>query len=490
MKFTFGMSFWILFSLIVCVANNRHNFAQQHAVPNEALEQFLKKMQETTNSQSISAAVFLNDDIIWSRGINRQTDSLVPNDGSQSYRIGSVSKLFTAAVAVKLQEQKLLTLDDAVKLHLPQFTQGGDRLTLRMLGNHTGGVRHYGFREERDSPKHYTNSTDALELFKDDQLLFEPGQSYFYSSYAYTLLAAACEKVSGKTYQQLLENHLANPLKLPSVEVETIDAFKPQYAELYDGNRKVTPKDLSYKWAAGGLRANVIDLCKFGSTLFDSSDFFADQSKSEFFSIGQLVDGTPVRHSFGWEVDQLNTGEMVYFHDGEVQGGHVHLLSIPKLNIAVAIAVNRGSNFGIEQGLEFVKIALDLDETPIPKKTKARNDNIRKIVMAFDKNYNQFRNGLLQADLESIKPVVASSFKSLDWKNKDQFLKHLESAFAEGDIAQEETRVELSISGVDHGDQTIVSNLRIPKLFDNKVLFVFMLFEDEWLLSEIVADEN
>lgn len=455
----------------------------------ERLEEQIRQLQQKKSAQSISAAIFYKDELFWQNGFDQKGAHVEETGGKISYRIGSVSKVFTASLMLLMAQEGKLDINKTVSTYLNWQNNGA--MTLRQLANHTAGIRHYRHREEQTIDKHYANSLDALEIFQDDPLLFPPGTAYNYSTYGYTLMAAICEKVGNKSYRELLDHYLLEPLNLTFTEVEEVDDFQPNYAAVYEGGSLVEkPKDLSYKWPSGGLRSTMADLVSFGASFHNAADFYVEESLKEAFSPGKLLDGNRVPHAFGWEVDTLNTGEIVYYHDGEAEGGHAHLMTIPDWDISVAIAVNRGSNFSIGEGLELAQTVTGLEQLPFAVQSRKRNQKIGRVVQAFDRSLDQFRSGLAEAQTSHMSPVISETFVSTKWQDKEALLEALNAQFRAGPATDLSGTLDVSIKGIENGSKIIVSNMRYSPIFDEPLLFIFTLFNENWYLSDIQKREE
>ncbi|MHA7832646.1 MAG: serine hydrolase domain-containing protein [Flagellimonas sp.] len=462
-------------------------FAQIENIGYSELDEYIKGLQVQTKSQSISAAIYMDDDLLWANGYEMFNDEAKGIQPNGSYRIGSVSKLFTATILEIMRSEGRLNLDDPVFKYIPEFGDKGRKMTLMSLANHTSGVRHYNYKEDKSIREHYETSRSGLELFINDSLLFEPGENYNYSSYGYNLIAACLEKITATSYQELLKEYITLPFGLNSIEVENNGNLKSSYVDLYQSNEKIVePKDLSYKWPSGGLRANAMDLVKFASLFFNNSDFFDKNSKADFSTAMTLENGGTVPHAVGWKVDSLNIGKKVMYHDGEVQGGHAHLMVIPELNISIAILVNRGSYFSLDEGLFLAKKALGLETEVFGIQFKKDEAKISKTVKSMQNALRDFRKGIHDGDLELLSTCISNNFSSVEWKNKVSFMDFLASKVGKGDaIVEKDTKIDVSIGGIENGALTIVSNLKYESLFDRDYSFIFKLFDGKWTLHSV-----
>ena len=139
-----------------------------------------------------------------------------PNGPETLFAIGSITKLFTAILALRLEQDGLVDLDDPAGTYLPELpADKGDVLTLRHLLLHTSGIPHHfvgvpnyllGVDQLNHSPREY------IELFAGVPLAHAPGERFTYSSPGYFMLAAALERASGESYAELLDSRVTGPL--------------------------------------------------------------------------------------------------------------------------------------------------------------------------------------------------------------------------------------------------------------------------------------
>jgi len=210
----------------------------------------------------LSSAGFLN---------KRNQDK--PNQFSQ-FRIASISKTMTAVAIFQLYENGIIDLDIPIQNYLPEFPkkEKGD-ITIRQLLNHTSGISYYKSDFESVHFTHYTNSIKALEKFKDRELEFEPGSSFLYSSYGYTVLGAIIEKTTGKLYEDYMKENIWNPTKMTHTNIEDNDLNYENKAGVYIkfGNTfyRSPLNDLSHTYSGGGIQSTAEDMLKFGKAILN-----------------------------------------------------------------------------------------------------------------------------------------------------------------------------------------------------------------------------
>src|SRR4030095_6082200 len=122
-------------------------------------------------------------------------------------RIGSISKTFTDLSVMQLVAQGKIKLDDEVQVYVPTFPKKAAPITIRQLLCHQSGIRHYKGQEFL-SARHYATVEEALGIFKDDPLGFEPGTQFGYTTYGYVLLSRVVEAASGETFPDYLTKHI------------------------------------------------------------------------------------------------------------------------------------------------------------------------------------------------------------------------------------------------------------------------------------------
>lgn len=266
-----------------------------------------------------AVAVTVGDNIVWhdtfGSGITAET----------RFRIGSVTKLLTAAALMRLVDQGKLSLDDRVSKYLPDVPNG--TMTLRQLAGHLGGIRHYG-PTEFIGTRHFESATAALPLFINDALIARPGERFFYSSHGYTLIAAVIEKVTGKRFPEAVR-------ALVSLrETSFVDAPKTSgfFAKNSKGEIEATPQvDLSDRLAGGGALSTARDLARF---LIDAKYY------PEMLISQTTPDGRPTGTGIAWRIAQDEKGRTFLHHGGQAMGGRAFVLVYPKERVGVVFLSN------------------------------------------------------------------------------------------------------------------------------------------------------
>ncbi|MFS8354810.1 serine hydrolase domain-containing protein [Bacillus nitratireducens] len=249
------------------------------------------------------------------------------------FRIGSVTKTFTATVVLQLAEENRLNLDDSIEKWLPGVIQGNGyddkQITIRQLLNHTSGIAEYTRSKSfdlMDTKKSYR----AEELVKMGISMppdFAPGKSWSYSNTGYVLLGILIETVTGNSYAEEIENRIIEPLELSNTFLPGNSSVIPgtKHARGYiqlDGASE--PKDVTYYnpsmgSSAGDMISTADDLNKFFSYLLGGKLLKEQQLKQMLTTVptGEAALG---RYGLGIYETKLPNGVSIWGHGGSIPG--------------------------------------------------------------------------------------------------------------------------------------------------------------------------
>jgi len=192
----------------------------QEALWGDALIQKIDSLAEATITEGpvagLSIGVIRGDDLLLARGYGgADIENGVPVRAETVFRIGSITKQFTAAAVMQLVEAGRIGLDDPITEYLPNYPTQGHEVTIRHLLTHTSGIKSYTGLESW-VPKMTLDLSDEelVALFKDEPFDFPPGEKFLYNNSGFYLLGMIIEKASGETYRGYLNTHLFGPLGL------------------------------------------------------------------------------------------------------------------------------------------------------------------------------------------------------------------------------------------------------------------------------------
>lgn len=301
-----------------------------------------------------SIAVARGGTIVWSEGFGlANVEQGVLVTPLTRFRLGSVSKVLTAAGIARLVEDGKLDLDTPVQRYVPDFPAKPWPITTRQLAGHTAGIRHYDqkdFAGPLNGAPHFESVTKGLAIFANDPLLFEPGTNYSYSSYGWNLISAVIAGASKKEFLSYMQRSFFELLGLRSITADHIDRIIPHRSAFYirgeDGALSNAPhSDNSYKWAGGGFLANAEDLVRFGSTHLQPG-FFRQTTLDLLFTSQTLDSGKQTGVGIGWRTGIDPNGRRILHHGGSLNGGRAMLMMFPESGVVVAMLSNIRGDFG------------------------------------------------------------------------------------------------------------------------------------------------
>lgn len=268
----------------------------------------------------------------------------VPIAPDMVFRVGSVTKEFTAACVLRLVEEGRLALDDSVEKYLPDFPTGGRRVTIAQLLTHTSGIRSYTdmpgwfgprMREDR-SPR------EIEALFDGEPFDFEPGTNWHYDNSGYVLLGEILEKVTGKPYADLVAETIFRPLGMNDTRYGSDAPIVPKRAAGYvktpNGVVNAPFLSMTQPYAAGALVSTVDDLARWHRAL-DAGTVLTAESRRRMWTPVRLPDGRDTHYGYGWIV-WSDGGRPVVEHGGGINGFVTANLRLPEDRIYVAVLSN------------------------------------------------------------------------------------------------------------------------------------------------------
>jgi len=325
------------------------NLAEAHGgddytVPIESSRALIHEIMAEAGVPGASVAVGLGDEIIWSEGFGwASLEHRVPVTPLTRFRIGSVSKTMTASALGILMERGLLDLDATVQTYVSDFPQKRWPVTVRQLGGHTAGIRHYRGTEML-SARPYPTVVSGLEIFAEDTLLFEPGTDYSYSTYGWNLLSAVVEAAAGQNFLTFMSDEVFEPLGLRHTVADHTDSIVAYRTDFYEQNRdgalvNAPYVDSSYKWAGGGFLSTPEDLVRFAQA-HRGPGFLKAETLAELQTSQLLRNGESTNYGIGWRMGTQEDGDTTLGHSGGSVGGTTLLIWVPEHDLVVAGVVN------------------------------------------------------------------------------------------------------------------------------------------------------
>lgn len=301
----------------------------------------------------------------------------IPNRTDTRFMIGSVSKPLTATLAMLQVQKGVLSLHKTIADYLPEFkNKPAAGVTIKQLLSHTSGIPNYDIINDffpRISRQNFSRE-DYVKVFMDSALLFEPGSRYFYSSWGYFTLGYILERVTGKTYAQLMKDDILSKLQMDNSGSYHHLQLVPNRATGYDysfgGFTSADFRDQSNTMGTGDLYSTVEDLFKFHLALANHT-LLNKELTEEMLSPGMR----PARYGYGWFNQNFKytatDSVAANFHLGMTEGFISFMLRIPSTNSFTVILCNSSPTdfFGITKNLVKVLYNKPIDlKQPVHKK--------------------------------------------------------------------------------------------------------------------------
>lgn len=283
----------------------------------------------------------------------------IANTPDTRFRIGSVSKQFTAAAIMRLVDERKLLLDDAVGRHVRDLPPAWRKVSIRQLLQHTSGIPRYtmldGFDDRISRIRH--TPRQLIDLVKDLPLEFEPGTKFEYDNTGYVLLGCVIEAVSGMPYRDYLEQKLLEPLGLRHSGYDDgrgiLEKTAQPYADGVDGVVRAGPADISNAYAAGAMVSTVDDLLAWQQMLVKGKVLGPDSTAAVFTDGGH-------HYGLGWFIEN-RLARKVYQHGGSWNGYESLLAYYPLEQLTVIVLGNHGEQATVGRiADELARLALGL----------------------------------------------------------------------------------------------------------------------------------
>lgn len=327
----------VLLAATVCI-----QASTAHDAVSAKLDEYMSAL---ASAQRFSGAVLVarGGSVVLSKGYgmaNYEWD--VPNTPWTKFRLGSMTKQFTAMAIMQLDERGLLSVDDPVTKHLPDYPRTGDRITIHHLLTHSSGIPSY-----TDSPDYRKNMRVDLSVaqmidgFKDKPLEFAPGEKFKYDNSGYFLLGALVEKISGQPYDRYLQARIFEPLGMKDSGYDRPQLLLKHRAAGYErppeGLRNTEYLDMGQPYAAGALYSTIEDLYKWDQALYGET--LAKRATLDKMFTPHIDAGPLGKYAYGWNVTTVHKRRMVG-HGGGINGFGTYIARFPDERAVVIVLRN------------------------------------------------------------------------------------------------------------------------------------------------------
>lgn len=249
----------------------------------------------------------------------------VPNKPETKFRIASITKQFTAAAILQLQENGKLRVTESITKYVVGAPAAWNVITIHHLLTHTSGIP--SFTEESAHQAHMRERAgaplDFINHFRDRPLEFTPGEKFHYSNPGYFILGAIIEQVSGMKYEDYLRKSIFEPLQMTATGYDWPAAILKDRASGYsngNGGKQINADfmDMGQPYAAGSLYSTVLDLYKWDRALY-TTKVLSQKSLDAAFTPNNFEWAKGIKYGYGWGIEQVH-GHKTVGHGGGING--------------------------------------------------------------------------------------------------------------------------------------------------------------------------
>jgi D-alanyl-D-alanine carboxypeptidase len=324
--------------------------AQACSGPSAANESLAKKidavMSEVYKPGEPGAAIIVRKDgrTVFRKGYGMADLELgVPIEPDMVFRLGSITKQFTAVSILMLADEGKLSLDDEITKFLPEYPTQGRRITVEHLLTHTSGIQSY-----TDMPewlplwrKDFT-VRELVDFFKDKPMQFEPGERWAYNNSGYILLGAIIENISGESYASFVDSRIFKPLGMTHSFYGSAERIIPRRVPGYqagtNGFINAPYLSMTQPYAAGSLLSSVDDLAVWSDAVF-SGKLLKKEWLDRAWTPCKLRNGESTGYGYGWFISN-DRGHRAIEHGGGINGFTTYEMTFPEDGLFLAILTN------------------------------------------------------------------------------------------------------------------------------------------------------
>jgi CubicO group peptidase (beta-lactamase class C family) len=332
------------------------------------LERIVRQAQREKRAPSISAAVIRDTELIWETAVGvADVEADLEATPDTQYRIGSITKTFTAAAIMQLRDAGKLELEDTLDRHVEGVAHTP---SIRRLLSHASGLQ----RETQDDSwlsLRFAPPDELLETLEQAELVLPSGARFHYSNLAFALLGIVVERVSGMPYQDYVRERLFEPVGLTRVSFEPKSpAAKGYLAQPYADGVWATVGVETGAWAsAGQLWGTAADICRWGAFLADPDESVLKQSSAEEMRTVQAIsDHERWLSGYGLGLGLYRDGERILAGHGGSMPGFIATLGFSAKEKVVVTALTNESEADISE-LGVALLGTTVEEWPVAPDT-------------------------------------------------------------------------------------------------------------------------
>ncbi len=267
----------------------------------------------------------------------------VPMEIEMLFKLGSISKQFTVAAILMLEEREELSIEDPISKYFDGLDPALNEVTLRHLLTHTSGIKNYnGLDVWKNEIRNPITPKQQMDMFIHESQWFKAGEKWSYSNSGYNLLAQVVAQVSGQSFESFVEENIFKAAGMKNTLYAKDDAVVSGLVKGYrndeDGLKTAEYMSMSHTYGGGDVISCVGDLAKWHQALI-SGTLINEMSLKKSLTPAELNDGKRAHYGMGWFIEPYRN-MINYYHGGGVYGFVTHSMYIPEENLYIAILKN------------------------------------------------------------------------------------------------------------------------------------------------------
>lgn len=363
---------FFLLTLVFTLACTATEKSKANSSKSEKIDELLSLYTEYDVFQG-AALIVHEGKVIYKNGFgmaNMEWD--IPNTEDTKFLIASMTKSFTSMLVMQLVAENKLELNKTVSSYLPEYPkEKGDQITIHHLLTHSAGLGHDDTEEE----KKYNRPKDMVKQFSNAPLEFTPGERFEYSNSGYTLLGYIMETVTGKSYEDLLQERIFDPLNMTNsgfyrhrpIIKQMANGYNNSYGQYYNTDNS----DETSAYAAGAIYSTVGDMFLWDQAL--STDSLLAKEYRDLLFQKHMVDPSYGHYGYGWEIIDKQIGKTservkTFGHSGSINGFRSLYTKIPSSNTTIIFFSNSSKAYltSMTTAVTGILYEKDYDFPPIP----------------------------------------------------------------------------------------------------------------------------
>jgi len=329
-------------------------FSSQIIIPQTKAEKIESLLNEYYKFKVFNGSVLVAEDgkVIYKNGFGlANMEWNIPNTPDTKFRVGSVTKQFTAMLIMQLVEEGKLKLNVPITTYIPDYPKDkGDKITIHHLLTHTSGIPNYtSLPTLNDFMRDPITPLDLVKIFWDLPLDFEPGEKFSYSNSGYIVLGYIIEKVTGESYEDVLKEKIFEPLGMKNSGYDHTEVIIPKRASGYEKAGtdyfNTSYLDMSVPYSAGAIYSTVEDLYLWDQALYTEKLLTKNYLDKMFIPYAKppFAEG----YGYGWaldkkHIDNIDDSLNIIEHGGTINGFNSEILRITNSKDLIVLLNNTG----------------------------------------------------------------------------------------------------------------------------------------------------